>query len=108
MPRTTHTTTIAMMMTRIAAITGTIRLRCDRIILSVCSVVREPPPTSRAGAIVPEMQASYYNVWVWTLKSTNKKAMHFRYECVIKIFYCKFTAKNLKINLKKLTYRLSW
>lgn len=56
-PRTTHTTTIAMMMTRIAATTGTIRLRCDRINLIVCSVVREPPPTSRAGATVPEMQA---------------------------------------------------
>lgn len=49
---------MAMMMTRMAATTGTIRFRCDRMILSVCSVVSEPPPTSRAGAIVPEMQAA--------------------------------------------------
>lgn len=56
-PRTTQTTTIAMMMTRMAATTGTIRLRCDRMILIVCSVVRLPSCTSRAGAIVPEMRA---------------------------------------------------
>lgn len=56
-PRTTQTTTIAMIMTRIEATTGTIRLRCDRMILIVCSGLSDPPPSSRAGAIVPEMQA---------------------------------------------------
>lgn len=71
-PRTTHTTTIAMMMTRIAATTGTIRFRCDRMIFRVCSGVREPPPTSRAGAIVPEMQAPCYCTYRFRiLKGTN-------------------------------------
>lgn len=56
-PRTTQTTTIAMIMTRMAATTGTIKLRWERMILRVCSGVRAPSPTSRAGATVPEMQA---------------------------------------------------
>lgn len=59
-PRTTQTTTMAIIMTNMAATTGTIRLRLDINSFNVSSVVRDR--VSRAGAIVPEIHSHQMNL----------------------------------------------